>query len=83
MPSSDTWFHNTADGEQWSALSINMPLDQRHFRSGRLTLQCTASLLAGFTLKSDPQELGARPSEPVPERGTSFSRHKDRSFSLF
>lgn len=72
VPSSDTWYHPTQDGEQWSALSINMPLDHRHFQAGRLTLQCTATLPAGFIRKSDPQELGARPSEPVPERGRHY-----------
>ncbi|KAK3916991.1 Protein RhsD [Frankliniella fusca] len=72
-PGADTTYRITPDRETWSVLSLSVQLDQRHFlNNGRLTLQCTATLPAGFEVKSEPQELGIRPSEPVPERGKSF-----------
>ncbi|XP_026274063.1 uncharacterized protein LOC113203532 [Frankliniella occidentalis] len=83
MPTAmDTAYHFTADREMWSALSLSMRLDHRHFQNGRLTLQCTAKLPAGFAVKSEPQELGVRPSEPVPERVTSSSGWRARALLL-
>lgn len=73
VPSADTAYHRTADNEQWSALSIHVALNRGHFQAGRLTLVCTATLPAGFSVKSEPRELGVRPKEPVPERVTSSS----------
>ncbi|XP_034250740.1 uncharacterized protein LOC117651094 [Thrips palmi] len=82
VPSLASTFYTAANQEQWSTLSIHVALEPRHFRAGRLALQCVASLPAGFAVKSETRELGVKPAEPVPERVTSASTLLVQSHAL-